>query len=211
MKELFKVYKSIKNQIEKRLAEFKKIYSHGSDEDILYELLFCLLTPQSRARTCWMAIENLKQQNIIANPSYEIILSNLNGVRFKYKKAKYIQEAIEKFSKQDKIVIKKTLEEIGSTKKIREFLVKEIKGLGLKEASHFLRNIGKGEDLAILDRHILKNLKNYNVIKDIPKTMTKAKYLDIEGKMREFSKKISIPLDHLDLLFWYMEAGEVFK
>lgn len=49
------------------------------------------------------------------------------------------------------------------------------------------------------------------MIKDIPKTMTKAKYLDIEEKMREFSKKISIPLDHLDLLFWYMEAGEVFK
>ena len=29
--------------------------------------------------------------------------------------------------------------------------------------------------------------------------------------MVDFSEKIKIPMDHLDFLFWYNEAGEVFK
>ncbi|GAB6887197.1 N-glycosylase/DNA lyase [Desulfothermus okinawensis JCM 13304] len=211
MDKLRGVYLEIKKQIKERLSEFKNIYISGSDEDILYELLFCLLTPQSKAKTCWSSIENLKKIDIIYKPSYETILEKLNGVRFKYKKAKYIEEAIKKFSQDHKIVIKKTLDKIGTPREIRTYLVKEIKGLGMKEASHFLRNIGKGDDLCILDRHILKNLKKYRVIEDIPRTMSNKKYIEIEEKMKEFSKKITIPLDHLDLVLWYMEAGEVFK
>ena len=84
-------------------------------------------------------------------------------------------------------------------------------GIGYKEASHFLRNIGYGEDIAILDRHILKNLKLLNVISDIPASLSKKQYLLIEKKMKQFSKKINISLSHLDLLLWYREAGEVFK
>ena len=80
----------------------------------------------------------------------------------------------------------------------------------MKEASHFLRNIGKGENLAILDRHVLKNLIRLQVI-DYPKTLSKRVYLEIEDKMKDFSNKVSIPLAHLDLLLWSLETGEVFK
>ncbi|MFN3910047.1 MAG: DNA lyase, partial [Candidatus Anstonellaceae archaeon] len=90
-------------------------------------------------------------------------------------------------------------------------LVKEIDGLGLKEASHFLRNIGMMKNLAILDRHILKCLKYYGVIKEIPKTLTKKNYLEIEKRMIEFSKKIKIEPAKIDLLFWSEQTGYVFK
>ena len=83
--------------------------------------------------------------------------------------------------------------------------------MGYKEASHFLRNIGLGKDLAILDRHILRNLQNLGVINEIPKTLSKNKYLEIEEKMRVFSKNIGIPLDHLDLLLWFKQTGRIFK
>ena len=86
-----------------------------------------------------------------------------------------------------------------------------MKGLGYKEASHFLRNIGVGLDLAILDRHIIKNLKRYGVIEEVPKSLTPKKYLEIEEKMKEFARRIDIPMPELDLLFWSMETGEVFK
>ncbi|MCP8310628.1 MAG: hypothetical protein L6N94_03925, partial [Candidatus Methylarchaceae archaeon HK01M] len=86
-----------------------------------------------------------------------------------------------------------------------------VMGMGMKEASHFLRNIGLGEGLAILDRHILKNLRDYDVINQIPKSITKKVYIDIEDKMREFSKRIDIPMDELDLLFWSEETGMIFK
>lgn len=84
-------------------------------------------------------------------------------------------------------------------------------GFGMKEASHFMRNIGLFEDIAILDRHILKNLIEYDVISEIPKTLTVKIYLEIEQKMKEFAEKIKIPFTELDLLFWSEETGHVFK
>ena len=81
-----------------------------------------------------------------------------------------------------------------------------MKGLGWKEASHFLRNIGY-RDLAILDRHILRNLRRHRIIRTLPKTLTPSRYRAIEGKFRAFAGAIGIPMDELDLLFWSRETG----
>jgi N-glycosylase/DNA lyase len=93
----------------------------------------------------------------------------------------------------------------------REWLVANINGMSYKEASHFLRNIGMGQDLAILDRHILKNLVRLGVIQEIPSSISPRKYLDIEEKMRRFCTREKIPMDHLDMLLWCRETGEIFK
>ena len=95
--------------------------------------------------------------------------------------------------------------------KARTWLVKNIKGLGMKEASHFLRNIGFFEEIAILDRHILKNLKKSGAIKSVPKTLSAKKYLELEKQMQGFSEKTGIPMQDLDLFFWAQETGEIFK
>ena len=86
-----------------------------------------------------------------------------------------------------------------------------VKGIGLKEASHFLRNIGFGRDLAILDVHILKNMVKYGILKEIPKNISKARYLELESKLKRFAKKVNISMDELDLLFWASQTGMVFK
>jgi N-glycosylase/DNA lyase len=93
----------------------------------------------------------------------------------------------------------------------REWLVDNIKGMGYKEASHFLRNIGLGEEFAILDRHILKNLQLLGIIEEVPASLSRKRYFEIEKKMVRFSDRINIPMAHLDLLLWYKETGEVFK
>lgn len=143
--------------------------------------------------------------------SYNQILSELGQVRFKFKKAQYIILLREQFTKNGQICIKSVLNSINCVYSKREWLVENVKGLGYKEASHFLRNIGYGNEIAILDRHILRNLKLFGVIKNIPISINKKTYLDIEKKMINFSNTINIPMDHLDLLFWYKERGEVFK
>jgi N-glycosylase/DNA lyase len=84
-------------------------------------------------------------------------------------------------------------------------------GFGFKEASHFLRNIGFGGDLAILDTHILKNMVKYGIIKSLPKNISAAGYLILEDKFRVFSKKVNIPMGELDLLLWSAETGEILK
>jgi len=94
---------------------------------------------------------------------------------------------------------------------MRDWLVKHVKGLGLKEASHFLRNIGMGEELAILDRHILKNLVCLGVIAGVPASLTPSRYKEIESRMKTFSSSIGIPMGELDLILWYRETGSIFK
>jgi len=97
-----------------------------------------------------------------------------------------------------------------SGEELRLWLVNNVKGLGWKESSHFLRNIGY-RNLAILDRHILRNLKRLGVITKLLKTLNAKKYLQIEKKFKKFSKRIGISMDELDLLFWSMETGKIMK
>ena len=83
--------------------------------------------------------------------------------------------------------------------------------MGWKEASHFLRNIGRGKDVAILDRHILRKMRDLNIINQIPDRISKKSYLEMEEKLKAFSGKIKISMDQLDLLLWYSAKGEIFK
>ena len=65
--------------------------------------------------------------------------------------------------------------------------------------------------MAILDRHILKNLHLLGVIAKIPESLSKTTYRQIEEKMEGFALSTNIPFAHLDLLLWYKETGEIFK
>jgi N-glycosylase/DNA lyase len=207
-KELMDLYVPVKGLIESRLEEFQQIWETASEDDLFRELVFCLLTPQSRAKTCWTAVQRLNRKGMIADGEACRIREELVGVRFNQRKAEYICLAREMFSQRS---LRSTLSSFADPQEAREWLVKNIKGLGYKEASHFLRNVGMGHELAILDRHILKNLVLLGVIKENPSSLTKKIYLEIEGKMTRFSEHAGIPMDHLDLLLWYKEAGEVFK
>jgi N-glycosylase/DNA lyase len=208
--ELISKYNSKKEDLKKRLEEFKAV-GKQDDARIFAELAFCLCTPQSRAITCWKAVESLTKNNLLYTGSNIQIKPFLNAVRFNENKSNYIVQAREMFSNNGSISMKDKLFSIGEPEKIRDWLYDNVNGMGMKEASHFLRNIGFGESLAILDSHILKNLVKYGVISEIPKSLTKKKYLEIEQKMKEFSQKSGIPFDELDLLFWSEETGMIFK
>lgn len=205
LKDLVAEYGRKRHKIKKRLKEFSSLRkARNRNEDLFEELCFCLLTPQSKAVWCDRAIKELRRCNLLFRGNREAVRDKLKNVRFPNNKTEYLLAA-RKCSD-----IKKRLN-INGPFKMREWLVKNIKGLGYKEASHFLRNVGLGKNLAILDVHILKNLKRYGVIKSIPSSMSKKNYIDTEGKMRDFSRKVKIPLPDLDLLFWSQETGFVFK
>ncbi len=206
--ELMQYYNPVKPQIEARLVDFRHIWETATDEELFLELAFCLLTPQSKAKTCWKAVERLNSKCMINSSNPAQISQELGGVRFHQRKGEYICVARNMFSTRS---LRSTLAGFSDPPAAREWLVQNIKGMGYKEASHFLRNIGLGENLAILDRHILKNLLLLCVINEIPASLTKRCYLEIEKKMTAFSQETKIPMGHLDLLLWYKEAGEVFK
>ena len=205
MQELISSYNKRKQIIKERLKHFKEV-GKQSEKVLFSELAFCLCTPQSKAKKCDEAISILKENKLLFKGDNKEIANILKSrVRFHNNKAKYIVEARNKLYGK----IKKVLEK--ENKEAREFLIKEVNGMSLKEAGHFLRNTGNYEEITILDRHILKNLKKHKVIKELPKTLTKNKYLGIEKEMLKFCKKINIPPEELDILFWSEETGEVFK
>lgn len=197
--ELFRLHNINKKKIRDRLNDFKNL-----DENAKFnEMLFCLLTPQSNAKKCWAAVEKLSRLRSFNQKEVSNILKE--HTRFHNNKTKYILEA----EKTWKII----KNELNNKDKIalRNFIAENVSGYGLKEASHFLRNIGKSDNkIAILDRHILRNLVNLDIIND-DKIKNKKHYLEIEQKFLSFAEKINIPIDELDLLFWSKENGEIFK
>jgi len=202
-------YKDKKPKIKKRLKDFSRLYK-TSDENIFEELCFCILTSQSKAIYCDKAIRELKKSGFLFKGGKNSVRSKLKKVRFPNNKAGYIIQARKTFKDKNSFNIKDKLDPC-NIQKTREWFIKNVKGLGYKEASHFLRNIGLGYDIAILDRHILKNLKKYKVINKIPSSLSKKNYMKIEDKFIKFSRKIDIPVQELDLLFWSEETGIIFK
>jgi N-glycosylase/DNA lyase len=211
IRQLQKLYKTKKKEIISRLEEFGKCLNDKNDEGVFSELAFCLLTPQSKAQCCWDAIRTITSQNLLVEGTEDDIKGKLHRVRFHNKKARYLVGARTLFLNKGRLSIRSALKNLPDVHKCREWLVRDIKGLGYKEASHFLRNIGLGDRVAILDRHILRNLVHFDVIQEIPASMSRSGYMQIEQKMAEFAREIHIPLAHLDLLLWYKETGEIFK
>src|SRR5207245_7256235 len=187
------LYQERKEAIQKRLAEFRQVMQ-WKDDEVFAELCFCLLTPQSSAKVCWEAVTVLKERTLLLKGQPPELEPHLRSVRFSEGKAKYIVDARNMFSKDGKLELKSQISSFYNPFELRESFVENVKGLGYKEASHFLRNIGLGEGFAILDRHILRNLNRLRVIPEIPATTTKKSYLDIEERLRHFSKEIDIPM-----------------
>lgn len=210
--ELKEIYDDIKGDIEARLDYFRSVWNNGDNKSIHMELSFCILTPQSKALNAWAAIEKLDENKLLWSGEKEEISEHLNTVRFKNNKADNLVRLRNQMTNENgEIITKDFFEGIKKVEDKREWIVKNIRGMSFKEASHFLRNVGFGDDLAILDRHILRNMEKLGVIKEIPKTITPKKYKEMEVKLRKYTKKVEIPMDHMDLLLWYKEAGEIFK
>lgn len=192
-------YEIHKSRIQSRLRDFSSL----PEEEYFKEFLFCLLTPQSNAKKCWQAVEELSKIKPLTKKSILTILKS--KTRFHNNKSRYVLEAYDTFNSIKPIL------NTPDKAVLRNLIAENVKGYGLKEASHFLRNIGKsGNQIAILDRHILRNLKSLGVLEN-DKIQSKKEYLTAEQKFIQFSKKVGIPIDELDLLFWSKETGEVFK
>lgn len=186
-----------------RLDEFSAI----QPSEYFYELVYCLLTPQSSAVNAGKAVRLLQKHNFEQreiNPE-SLLHQGDYYIRFHRTKAIHLLDMKRKYR-----LISEKLASKSPGGELREWLVLNVKGLGWKEASHFLRNIGY-RDLAILDRHILKNLLRLGVVRRLPKTLTSRRYKLLEKKFHTFALQIGIPMDELDLLFWSMETGEILK
>ena len=194
-------FKAKKKDIRKRLKEFKELKKAPKNKKFL-ELCYCLCTPLSNAKKVYEII-NEKNKGILINGNERQVQGLLKGnCRFHNNKANYIVEARDFIKHLDKLP-KDGFE-------ARELLINNVKGLGYKESSHFLRNIGH-KDLAILDGHIINSLHELGVFRSNNRPSNRDEYLQMEQEMKKFAKQINIKLGELDLLLWSNKTGEILK
>jgi N-glycosylase/DNA lyase len=224
--DLSRLYASIRNEIEARLEEFRALWAHGSDRELLRELCFCVCTPQTNAKRAWDAVNRLADAGLLERGASGAITGGAvtgdavagnavasvlrgSGVRFHNNKAAYIEANRRLFFPNTRGRIAGILSD--GIKEARSSLTQQVAGWGLKEASHFLRNIGQGSDICILDRHILRQLVEYGVIAAMPSALPPKVYLETERAMIGFARDEGVPVDALDLTLWFKAKGEVFR
>ena len=196
-------YKNFEEIIIQRLNEFKNI----STELFFYEFCFCILTPQSSAKNAIEVQNKLTDLDFFNKkfaPNY-LLADRNHYIRFHNVKSQRLLSAIDFYPNLLEILFS-GLNQHEKRKRIKD----NFSGLGMKESSHFLRNIGY-KNLAIIDRHILKNLYLCGVLEDISPPKNERQYLEIESKFLDYANEIGIEMDFLDLLFFANSTGMVLK
>ncbi len=212
IEELKRDYRARRPRIVKRLAEFKQVYRKG-DAVIFEELCYCILTAGSSARMGMRTVDALR--DLLPRGTLQELQqrARTSHARFWRVRPSYIVHTRERLRERCGLRMRSFIGSFESPEARRDFFAsdKGIKGLGYKEASHFLRNIGFG-GYAIIDKHILNSLRELGVIgKRTRSPTTRAQYLAIEKKLAHFSRELGIDMDHLDLLLWSRKTGEILK
>ncbi len=209
-------YENNKSEIKNRLKQFKKL-RNSSDERIFQELAFVIFTSQSSAEYSWSAAENIGENNLLKLDKTELAdLLAQEEIMYEEQKAKYIVQNREFLSQP---TFKDPSTELKLKSRIRpndinasrKWLVKNIKGISWKGSSHFLRNIGYGDEFAILSKHTVSVLFDLDVLKISEPPKSEKNYLKAEKRVQTFSKEINISIQALDLALWSYKTGKVFK
>jgi N-glycosylase/DNA lyase len=202
-----------KKEIRKRLDEFREVGRRGSDARLWEELVFCIFTAGASARMGLRSIEAIRPLLMEGErEEMTLALKHAGAHRFPVERPGYIVTTRSYLREHCNMALRKKLESFADPIERRDWLAqeKQVKGLGYKEASHFLRNVGFS-GYAILDKHVMNCLNDLKVV-DTPKPPgTRARYLDTEERLKFFAREIGIDFDELDLVLWSMKTGEVLK
>ena len=224
VQELLDWYDEKRDSIKARLAEFS-VMREASDERWFSEMAFCILVADGNARTGAKVQKDLEASGMLYTGNYSGLMRIVRPVRYNTSKARYILHDRKALTFQGMVNIKaKVLKEWGlkdsTARKVRDKIASDkvhFLGLGMKEASHFLRNVGYGANLAILDVHILTLMKEHGILPKrfcgecIKRPSSMSSYHEVEDVFVSWAEDLDIPPAHLDLVLWSFRTGEVFK
>ncbi|HEV8590395.1 MAG TPA: hypothetical protein VGQ72_16115 [Pyrinomonadaceae bacterium] len=206
-------YVTRRKEIRARLTEFDRIWNSGSDARLWEEMVYCIFTAGSSATMGLTAVTAVRP--LLGNGSRAAITRALKkppAYRFHNVRAAHVVTTREFLRENFSMRLRDRLNSFRDPTARRDWLARTrgIKGLGYKEASHFLRNIGfKG--YGILDKHVVRCLADLGVIDSAKPPTTRARYLESESRMKDFAREVGINFDELDLALWSMKTGKILK
>ncbi len=208
---IVRAHKQRKREIRSRLREFAAIGRSGTDLNLFEEMVFCFFTGGCSARMGLNSLEAVKPI-LLTGDQQEIANALVGSHRYPNARSRYVVASRDFLREQYGLRLRKRLRSFECSLERRDWLVREkgIKGLGYKEASHYLRNIGfKG--YAILDKHVLNCLAELKIIDDPKPPNTRLRYLMVEEKLKKLTEMTGIDFDELDLVLWSMKTGVILK
>lgn len=198
----------LQTTVEERIQEFRQVHEMSTFK-WYEELVYCLLTAYASAVMGQRCLDALCETGAVLEGKLEKVESCLieEGHRFASRRAEYIYNSRNLAPK-----LKDKIQSFDDSKDAREWVVKEVKGIGWKEGSHFLRNVGYF-DLAILDRHIIRNMAEFGLVdkEEAEKGLTKKRYRNYEQILSLVADELDMPLGIMDLYLWYRKTGKVLK
>lgn len=202
-----------RKEIRARLREFRRVWLTASDERLWEEMVYCIFTAGASAKMGLRSVEAIRP--LLATGPQQAMTRALVATgahRFPNARPEYIVITRDYLRASFSMRLRERLKGFRNPFERRDWLATEprIKGLGYKEASHFLRNIGF-QGYGILDKHIMRCLAELGVIDSPKPPTTRTRYLEIEARMRQFAGDVGIDFDELDLVLWSMKTGEVLK
>ena len=211
LEQLKRIYSVKRREIRDRLNEFARVGRTGSQERLFEELTFCIFTAGASARMGLRSVESVRPV-LMDGDLADIRQALIGRHRFPNNRAAYVFETREYLRERCGLELHRTLRSFKIADERRDFLAanRNVRGIGYKEASHFLRNIGY-RGYAILDKHLLSRLAEFGVIESPKPPSTKTSYLLIEEKLKRLADSISIDFDELALLLWFTKTGEILK
>lgn len=206
-------YAERRKEIRARLREFRRVWQTASDSRLWEEMVYCIFTAGASAKMGLRSVDALRpllKTGAQADMTKALVAAGAH--RFPNARPGYVIVTRDYLEESFSMQLRRRLDSFRDPMERRDWLAREprIKGLGYKESSHFLRNIGfKG--YGILDKHIVRCLCELRVI-DSPKPPTsRGRYLETEDRMRRFAADAGIDFDELDLLLWSTKTGEILK
>jgi len=206
-------YAARRKEIRARLREFRQVWQTASDARLWEEMVYCIFTAGASAKMGLRSVEAVRP--LLARGRQQAMTRALVAAgahRFPNARPAYVVTTRDYLQSSFSMRLRERLNSFRDPFERRDWLATEprIKGLGYKEASHYLRNIGfKG--YSILDKHIVRCLAELGVIDSPKPPANRQRYLETESRMRQFAAATGIDFDELDLVLWSIKTGEILK
>lgn len=194
-----------------------------AEEDLWRELVACILGSRVRFEIVYSAVQRLDKMKLFSQArrsshfgQYEQdVMGALSGKSLTHDgigpksrcpffriRANQIRRAAERiYGECDSI--REFLNGACDVREVRRCLVSEVAGLGPKQASLFLRNIGYAEYVAVLDVHVLTYMRWVGLTNTPVKTVsTIRKYESLEDVFIAHSCSLGYMPDRFDLAVW---------
>lgn len=206
MRKILRIHhKKVLPTVKTRLKQFEK-FQGKPNKKLFEEMTYCVFAANSSALMAYTALSLLRP--VLWTGSLEDYQNAVHKkVRFYNIRSKYLHHN------------RLQLEKLGELHTIlqnlnphnRRLLIRDnFKGFGLKESSHFLRNIGY-RGYCIIDKHVLNVMTELKVLKNNAPPKNDNEYFKIEEKIKKFAEEENYDVDELDLAMWSFKAGKVMR